>query len=99
MSPLKKFNRVVPSSGLSAPSVKKSLELEEGNVSLKSSSATLLDQKSGTPKTKERPDSAPLKDAQSARRSKQQLPIDARVVIKTNNDGGKKLLNGVVVVH
>lgn len=95
MSPLKKFNRVAPSSGISSPSVKKSLELEEENVSLKSSSATLLDQKSRTPATKDRPDSAPLKEA---RRSKQQLPIDARVIVKTNNDGGKNLLNGVVMV-
>ncbi len=95
MSPLKKFNRVVPSSGIPAPSVQKTLELkEEENTSLRSSSASLLDQKAmKTPGKKDRPDSAPLdrEDTQSMERSRQQVPIDARVIIRSNDgkDEGK----------
>ena len=107
MSPLKKFNRVVPSSKTPNPSLQKTLELNtEENSPLKSSSATLLEQKTRTPGKKERPDSAPLdrEDTQSMSRNKQPVPIDARVIVRSNevkpNEGiyeTKPIIYGVVI--
>ena len=82
MSPLKRFNKVAPVSGkpTSTP-----LNLEENTTPLKSSSASLLEQKAedtGRQRTRERPDSAPQKREDPTRR--QQLPIDVNVVVKAN---------------
>ena len=61
---------------------------EEESTPLKSSSATLLDQKvkdRGKLGKKERPDSAPLK-REDARR---QMPLDVNVVIQSNEPAGR----------
>lgn len=77
LSPLKKFNRVAPAT----PGKITPLKLgEEENTPLKSSSASLLEQKGEAKlKKQERPDSAPHK--------RQQMPIDVNVVIKSNESG------------
>lgn len=84
MSPLKRFNRVAPSSGKATPLERRTLELktEQDDTPLKSSSASRLEKnaeslaKSG----KDRPDSAPLRGESVSK----QVPIDVRVIIKSN---------------
>lgn len=76
MSPLKKFNRVAPSAGFSEVS-----KLIEEASPLKSSSASLLET-STVPGKRDRPDSAPHGRKYESR---QELPIDVRVVVKPCN--------------
>ena len=78
LSPLKRVNRVAPSSG----GVEALKLTSEEDAPLKSSSASLLDQKPrGVRERRERPDSAPQKNG-----SRQQVPIDARVIVKSGGE-------------
>lgn len=87
LSPLKRFNRVVPSAGKPAPSANLKLAADEHSP-LKSNSASLLEEKaSSSSGKKERPDSAPLKKEDK----RQQVPIEARVIIVSHNETGKKI--------
>lgn len=88
MSPLKRFNKVAPTSGKPNP-----LKFtEEESAPLKSSSASLLEQnveeiaKTGK---RERPDSAPLKREDTQR---QQIPIDVNVIVQSNESGAAGII-------
>lgn len=88
MSPLKKFNRVAPSAGFSEDS-----NLTEEAGPLKSSSDSLLET-STVPGKRDRSDSAPhgRKDE-----NRQEMPIDARVVIKPCNQEFQET-GGIVII-
>ena len=79
LSPLKRFNRVAPTPERPSPLGRKLAEEQE--MTLKSSSASLLDQraeKKVKSEKKSRPDSAPLE--------RQDLPIDVEVIVKSKED-------------
>ncbi len=82
MSPLKRVNRVAPSPGVITERGALKFTPDE-DTPLKSSSATLLDQKTKlvSAENKDRPDSAPQK--REGDRQCQQMPIDARVIIRS----------------
>lgn len=82
LSPLKKFNRVAPSQG--SISERGTLKFSpEEDASLKSSSASLLEQKVKSLASSGRPDSAPQAEQNNMR---QGVPIDARVIIKSGSE-------------
>ncbi len=86
MSPLKKFNRVVPSPGNpTIPSSKRTLQLKsEEDIPLKSNSASLLGQRNqSSSEKKDRPDSAPIKGGE--RVVSIPPPIDVKVLVKDSN--------------
>lgn len=81
LSPLKKFNRVAPSPGSISERGTFKFSPEE-DASLKSSSASLLEQKVKSMASSGRPDSAP----QAEQNMRQGVPIDARVIIKSGSE-------------